>query len=183
MARSVPLSRFTLRVGGGSAFYVRRCYHTCMNSTLTAAAGEHYVAYKLSCLGFLAAFVRQGSPTTDLLASSLDGARTVAIQVKTTILAGRTRGRGSSKIPHHLEFPLGHAAVERSSPKLVFCFVDLRDNQSGISPDVYVVPASEIQSFYEGQDIRQYSYFRHHPKVERMEPFKNNWQPIIEALS
>ena len=33
--------------GGVALFVVRRCYHTCMNSTLTAAAGEHYVAYKL----------------------------------------------------------------------------------------------------------------------------------------
>ena len=28
LARSVPLSRFTSRVGGGSAFYVRRLYHS-----------------------------------------------------------------------------------------------------------------------------------------------------------
>ena len=154
-----------------------------MNSTLTAAAGEHYVAYKLSCFGFLAALVRQGSPSTDLLTSNLDGSKTVAIQVKTTILAGRTRGRGENKVPHHLEFPLGHAAVERASPKLIFCFVDLRDNQVGIPPDVYIVPASEIQSYYKDDDIRQYSYFRHHPKVEEMELFKNNWQPIIAALS
>jgi hypothetical protein len=153
-----------------------------MNTTLVAAAGEHYVAYKLSRLGFLAALVRQGSPTTDLLASSLDGARTVAIQVKTTIMAGRTRGRGAEKVLHHLEFPLGHKAVEKASPKLIFCFVDLRDDQVGIPPDVYVVPASAIQSYYKGWDIRQYSYFRHHPEVKRMTPFKNDWTPVIKAL-
>lgn len=115
-----------------------------MNKTLVAAAGEHYVAYKLSCLGFLAALVRQGSPATDLLASSLDGARTVAIQVKTTNWAQRTRGRGTGKVLHHLEFPLGHAAVERASPKLIFCFVDLLANQPNRPPDIYVVSASVI---------------------------------------
>ena len=154
-----------------------------MNKTLVAAAGEHYAAYRLSCLGFLAALVRQGSPATDLLASSIDGARTVAIQVKTTISAGRTRGRGTEKVPHHLEFPLGHAAVERASPKLIFCFVDLRGDQPGIPPDVYVVPGSDILAYYKDWDIRQFSFFRHHAEIKWMEPFKNNWNPIITALS
>src|SRR6266404_5158080 len=115
-----------------------------MNKTLIAAAGEYFVAYKLSCLGYLAAPVRLGSPATDLLASTLDGGRTVAIQVKTTGWAERTRGRGDKKTPHHLEFPLGHAAVEQASDRLIFCFVDLRGNQPDISPDVYVVPATTI---------------------------------------
>jgi hypothetical protein len=34
MARSVPLSRFTLRVGGGSAFYVRRTTTTMSHTAL-----------------------------------------------------------------------------------------------------------------------------------------------------
>ena len=154
-----------------------------MNKTLVAGAGEHYVAYKLSCLGFLAALVRQGSPATDLLASSLDGARTVAIQVKTTGWAERTRGRGANKTPHHLEFPLGHAAVERASDKLIFCFVDLRGGQPDIPPDVYVVPASVILTEYKGANIRHHSFFRHHRDIAHMEPFKNEWKPIIKALS
>ena len=154
-----------------------------MNSTLIAGAGEHYVAYRLSCLGFLAALVRQGSPATDLLAFSLDGARTVAIQVKTTGWAERTRGRGTNKTPHHLEFPLGHAAVEKASERLIFCFVDLRGSQPDISPDVYIVPATTILAEYKGANIRQHSFFRHHRSIEHMAPFKNEWKPIIKALS
>ena len=154
-----------------------------MNSTLIAGAGEHYVAYRLSCLGFLAALVRQGSPAADLLASSLDGARTVAIQVKTTGWAERTRGRGTNKTPHHLEFPLGHAAVEKASERLIFCFVDLRGSQPDISPDVYIVPATTILAEYKGANIRQHSFFRHHRSIEHMAPFKNEWKPIIKALS
>jgi ascorbate-specific PTS system EIIC-type component UlaA len=38
MALSVPLSRFTLRVGGGSAFYVRQHTHA-MKITITRIAG------------------------------------------------------------------------------------------------------------------------------------------------
>src|SRR5205085_4875506 len=72
------------------------------NKTLIAAAGEHYVAYALSCLGFTAALVRQGAPSIDILASTLDGGRTIGIQVKTTEWAERTRGRGEEK--NHLSF-------------------------------------------------------------------------------
>ncbi len=154
-----------------------------MNKTLVAAAGEHFVAYKLSCLGYLAAPVRLGSPATDLLASTLDGGGTVAIQVKTTGWAERTRGRGNKKAPHHLEFPLGHAAVEKASDRLIFCFVDLRGNQPDIPPDVYVIPAGTILKEYKGANIRQHSFFRHHRSIEHMSPFKNEWKPIIRALS
>ena len=154
-----------------------------MNNTLVAAAGEYYVAYKLSCLGYLAATVRVGPPAADLLASTLDGGRTVAVQVKTTGEAERTRGRGEGKVPHHLEFPLGHAAVEKASDKLIFCFVDLRGSRPGTTPDVYVVPAAVLLKEYKGKNIRQYSFFRLHWLIERMAPFKNNWQPVIKGLS
>jgi hypothetical protein len=94
-----------------------------MNKTLVAAVGEHFVAYKLSCLGYIAAPVRLDSPATDLLASTLDG-RGVVIQIKTTGWAERTRGRGANKTPHHLGFPLGRQPSRRhlnasSSPSLI----------------------------------------------------------------
>jgi len=153
-----------------------------MNKTLVAAAGEYFVAYKISCLGYLAAPVRGGSPSTDLLASTIDGGRTVAIQVKTTGWAERTRGRGNNKTPHHLEFPLGHAAVEKASKALIFCFVDLRGSHSEAVPDVYIVPAATLLAEYEGKNIRQYSFLRHHREIEHMTPFKNNWEPVRKAL-
>ena len=40
MALSVPLSRFTSRVGGGSAFFVRRQAHTHMNSDIKAIVDQ-----------------------------------------------------------------------------------------------------------------------------------------------
>ncbi len=63
-------------------------------SKLIGTAGEHYVAYKLSCFGFIAAMPRDGSPTVDILASNLEANKTLAIQVKTTDWATRDRGRG-----------------------------------------------------------------------------------------
>ena len=51
-------------------------------TTLTGAAGEHYVAYKLSLLGFPTALTRGGSPVIDLMVGDLTGENAVSIQVK-----------------------------------------------------------------------------------------------------
>jgi hypothetical protein len=152
-----------------------------MDKTLVASAGEHFIAYKLSCLGYLAALVRQGSPSIDLLASTQDGDVSVGIQVKTTAGAGRTRGRGANKILAELQFPLGHKAIERSPQNIIFCFVDLKVNESGI-PDVYVIPSDALLAEHEGIDVRQWTFFRLHRSVEHMEKYKNCWQPIHQAL-
>jgi hypothetical protein len=154
-----------------------------MNTTLVAAAGEHYVAHKLSCLGYLAALVRQGSPTIDLLASTVDGGRTVGIQVKTTTDAQRLHGRGTNRHVTELQFPLGHNAIEQSSDTVIFCFVDLHSSERNTPPDVYVVPATTLKAEYAGINIRQYPYFRHHRPIKHMEQFKNQWKPLIQALS
>lgn len=152
------------------------------NSKLTAGAGEHYVAYVLSCFDYVAALVREGSPTIDLLASNLNGSKTIGIQVKTTEFALRTRGRGKNKVPFELQFPLGHKAVENAVPDLIFCFVDLQRRNPDDRPDVYVIPASDVIAYYKDMNIRQYPYFRLHWRIEEMEPYKNNWDPINVAL-
>jgi hypothetical protein len=144
-----------------------------MNKTLVAAVGEHFVAYKLSCLGYIAAPVRLGSPATGLLASTLDG-RGVVIQIKTTGWAERTRGRGANKTPHHLGFPLGRQPSRRhlnasSSPSLICMAV------SQIHPaEVYIVPATTILKEYKGANIRQHSFFRHHRSIEHVAPSRTN---------
>ncbi len=152
------------------------------NSKIVASAGEHYVAYVLSNLGYIAALVRAGSPAIDLLVASTDGINTVGIQIKTTENALRTRGRGKEKTPHELQFPLGHKAVEDAIPGIIFCFVDLRGFDPQNTPDVYVIPSEVLIDLFKGIDIRQYSYFRLHRPIEWMEEYKNNWQPFTSAL-
>lgn len=153
------------------------------NSQLTATAGEHYVAYKIASLGFIPALVRQGSPTIDLLASNPDGGRTVGVQVKSTTSALRMRGRGEKKVPFQLQFPLGHHAVEITADSTLFCFVDLKCGMADAAPDVYVVPALELKREYAGVDIRRYSFFRHHRPIQHMEKYRNDWSPLVRALT
>jgi hypothetical protein len=152
------------------------------NSKVVGGAGEHYVAYVLSSFGYMPALVREGSPAIDLLASNLNGSKTIAIQVKTTKYAKRTRGRGKNKALHHLEFPLGHKAIENAVPELIFCFVDLDTLNPERKPDVYVIPATVFINHYADRDIRQYKWLRLHWSIEDMEKFKNNWEPIHSAL-
>jgi len=152
------------------------------DTRIVGGAGEHYIAYILSCLGYIPALVREGSPTIDLLASDVSGSRTIAIQVKTTEYAKRSRGRGPNRKLHHLEFPLGHKAIEKAVRELIFCFVDLDSLDTERKPDVYVIPATVLIDNYVDKDIRKHKWMRLHWGVEKMEPFKNNWRPICEAL-
>ena len=154
-----------------------------MDKTLVAAAGEHYVAYKLSCLGYLAALVRQGSPAIDLLASTHDSGHTIGIQVKTTSDARRWRGRGTERVLSELQFPLSHNAIEQAADSIIFCFVDLRSTESEIPPDVYIVPDASLLKEYKSVNIRQWSFLRHHRPIARMEPYKNEWKPIHQFPS
>lgn len=155
-----------------------------MKSKLTATAGEHFVVYALSRRGYIAAVVREGSESIDILASTPDGNSTVGIQVKTTTWAERTKGRGDQKAPHHLEFPLGHHALTVSD-RVIFCFVDLRaesPSNADTVPDVYVIPAAKIKAAYAGQNVEQYSFFRLHQTIDWMAPYKNNWAPVDGML-
>jgi len=71
MARSVPLSRSTLRVGGGSAFFVRQHYTIMNTSTLVIVCAAGAIALP-KVLGDLFGFRR----TQNLLAKYPDAEQT-----------------------------------------------------------------------------------------------------------
>jgi hypothetical protein len=154
-----------------------------INSKLTGTAGEHYVAYKLSCMGYVAAIPREGTPTVDILACNTDASKVLSIQVKSTDWATRTRGRGKNKKPHHLEFPLGHKAATHKSENLFFAFVDLNGlDWEAKSPDVYIVPSKYVYDHCEGWASGA-KMVRFHISIEEIAQFKNNWKPIVSELS
>ncbi len=152
-------------------------------ANLIGAAGEHFVAYQMCCLGLVVALPRGGSPTVDLLASNPDGTKSLSVQVKTADWAMRTRGRGKAKAPHHLEFALGHKAATVNSENLFFAFVDLQ-SAAGLTmqPDVYIIPSVWISNFCSTW-INDVSWVRFHPELKSVEEFKNNYSPLLNALS
>ena len=149
---------------------------------LTGAAGEPYVAYKVSCLGLVAALPRSGSTGVDLLVSNLDGSKTVAIQVKTTDWAERSRGRGDMKAPHELQFPLGHSSTQLNSPNLLFAFVDLRGIEwTTEQPKVYLVPSKYVADYCRPH-LEGWKMPRFHVRIEQLKQFEDNWNLLSEML-
>jgi len=73
-------------------------------SQLTGVAGVHYVASYLSFHGLHAVPTTRNVRGPDLVVCNADGSDTMSVQVKTTEWAGRTRGRGENKKPHHREW-------------------------------------------------------------------------------
>lgn len=152
------------------------------DAQIAAAAGEHFVAYKIATLGFVPALVRQRVPGVDLLVSSPDGARSVGLHVKSSTSAVRETEPAQPESSFQLRFPLGQRVMSGVGDKTIFCFVDLRRWNPGDGPDVYVVPALDLKKEYDGVQIRKYAQFQHHRPVTAMERYRNNWQPVKDAL-
>jgi len=149
---------------------------------LTGVSGVHYVAAYLSFLGFHAVPTTRNVQGPDLLVSTLDGSAALAIQVKTTIWAERTRGRGMAKIPHHCEWDIGWSSADLSHASLYFALVDLKE-YTGL-PDVYVVPSATIQAYFDGADPAVWKRARYHPLIGDIEQYKNEagWALLSRAL-
>lgn len=101
-------------------------------STLTGAAGEHYVMSELLRRGLIAALAPTGVPNCDIVVTDAIGDRLCAVQVKTRLGKGADRGWHMSKKHEEL-----------ASPSLFYCFVDL-GAISGEHPFTYVVPAPAV---------------------------------------
>lgn len=97
-------------------------------TTLTGAAGEHYVMYRLLRMGFVAGLSPRGAPNSDIIVTSVDGKTTVVLQVKTRNELGSDGG-------WHMKEK--HECL--NSKNLFYCFVDFQD-----APVVYVVPSSVV---------------------------------------
>lgn len=148
---------------------------------IAAIAGEHFVAHRIAMLGFAPTLVRQSIPGVDLLVSAGKGTRTVAIQIRSAFNATRevTNDQGTA---FYLRFPLGHRAVAAAGKTTFFCFVDLRQQIPITLPDVYIVPATVLRREYDGVYLRKYAQVHHDRPWQTMQPFRNNWAPLVEAL-
>jgi len=151
-------------------------------ANLTGAAGEHFVVYQLSCLGYVAALPRAGAMGVDILVSNTQGSESLAIQVKTTDSAVRTRGRGKNKQPYELQFPLGSKSAKLSSRNLFFAFVDLRHLENlPEQPDVYIIPSQVVHDWCESW-VDRVPMVRLHKLISDMAPYKNQWSAITSRL-
>jgi hypothetical protein len=146
----------------------------------TGTAGVYYVMYQLAARGFHASCTMGNAPYLDILVSSEDGARSLALQVKTTEHAMRWRGRKGERKPHHLEFPLGYKGAKLNRAGVMFAFVDLAvwaDRQVV----VYLVPSPKVHDFC-AEWVDKVPMVRFHPSIEWMASYREAWDQVSAVV-
>jgi len=114
-------------------------------TALTAAAGEHFVAYRLSQMGFPVALTRGGTPNIDLMVADPTGKTAVSIQVKTSSWARRFRKKDSWS---YREWDVGRRGLSLEGDSILYAFVDLSSGDEGASPPaVFIVPSAKVAGF------------------------------------
>ncbi len=151
------------------------------DTQVVGTSGEHYVAFRLAQLGHIVALPRAGSPAVDLLATNLDGSKTVAIQVKTAEWAMREKGRGKNRAPHRVEFPLGRKAAELKSSRFLYVFIDLKGREPDSAPVAYVVPSKDVVAYCAGW-ANEAKWVRWHMELGDVEKYKDDWERISRLL-
>lgn len=146
----------------------------------TGTAGVYYVMYQLASHGYHASCTMGNAPYIDILVSSEDGERSLAIQVKTTEHAMRSRGRGKEKRDDHLEFPLGWKAAKLNRPRVLFAFVDLA-RWSDKRVVVYLVPSPEVYEFCKAW-VDTVKMVRFHVPVGWIAPYREAWREQIDPI-
>jgi len=154
-------------------------------STLTGAAGEHYVMSQLLRRGYIAALAPSGVPNCDIVVTNEIGDRLCAVQVKTRNNLGSDGG-----------WHMRRKHEELDSPTLIYCFVDL-GNGSDDNPVTWVMPAAVVaralsechqawlaQPGKKGQPHKDNDMRRLLPGYDHLsiEPYRHGWMsPYKEA--
>ncbi|MDO8750014.1 MAG: hypothetical protein Q7K03_02560 [Dehalococcoidia bacterium] len=112
------------------------------DKALVAAAGVHYVAFKLSSLGYATGLTAPGVENVDLLAANPRTLKSISIQVKTAQKAPR-----KSKGVEYCVWPISKKLVNTlPSGTFFIIFVDLRGGGSNGLPDAYIVPSKYMKN-------------------------------------
>jgi hypothetical protein len=115
---------------------------------VTGTAGVHFVAYRLSAMGYIVALTREGTPGVDLMAYSPKSGRAASIQVKTATNAAQKKGKERRK-DGLLYWQLSKNALELRGKGVFYAFVDMKgcaaDKPSPEEvPVVFIVPAEWV---------------------------------------
>src|SRR5262245_6505277 len=109
-------------------------------TAFVGAAGEHFVAYRLSCVNFPVALTRGGSQSIYLMVGDVAGPATVSIQVKTATNAWRHFKSKPEK--NRWEWDVGPRAATLCGDAIFYAFVNLKHDQG--EPAVFIVPSTVV---------------------------------------
>lgn len=98
---------------------------------ITGVAGEYFVAAELSRRGWIATMTIKNTPNIDIIATTIDGRRSLSIQVKT-----RSTGNRQGWILNK--------GIETLVPghNFLIAFVDLKGNDD--RPDYFIIPKNRF---------------------------------------
>ena len=151
------------------------------NAILTGAAGEHYVAYRLSAMGYPAALTRLGSPAVDLMVGDISGNAAVSVQVKTS--AGAWRERSRNPDDSHWEWPVGRKGIDLRGDSIFYVFVDLKWETAVASiPDVFVVPSADVANSFPIPESLEWTMWMFWIFQRDKEKYHENWEPLVARL-
>jgi hypothetical protein len=137
---------------------------------------------ELSARGYHASCTFGNAPHVDILVSSSDGARSIAIQVKTTAWAKRWTGkRKEGKKLTQLQWYLGRKAAKANLKDLFVVFVDFDKWSASPQTDCYVVPSAFIYEFCKSW-IDSAKMVRLHISPADIERYRGAWDLIKDAL-
>ena len=151
-------------------------------TTLTGAAGEHYVAYKLSLLGFPTALTRGGSPVIDLMVGDLTGENAVSIQVKASSNARREYKQAKNSHKNHWEWDVGAKGKKLRGDSIFYAFVNFKGKKSierNLMPEVFIIPSSIVADYLDRPMSRYMFWLRDDQK----EKYYEAWNLITDKLS
>src|SRR4029077_18361188 len=151
---------------------------------LLGAAGTYFVMSELSSRGYHASCTFGNAPHVDILVSSSDGARSIAIQVKTTASAKRWTGkRKEGKRLTQLQWYLGRKAAKANLKDLFVVFVDFDKWSPSPQTDCYVDPSAFIFEFCKSWiDNPKIRMVRLHISPADIKQYRGAWDLIKDAL-
>ena len=149
---------------------------------LLGAAGTYFVMSELSSRGLHASCTFGNAPHVDILVSSPDGARSVAIQVKTTAWAKRFTGKKKDgKKLTQFQWYLGEKAARANLKNLYIVFVDFDKWSDSPTTDCYIVPSAFIHDHCKPW-VDTAKMFRFHISPESIAPFRGAWHLLQNAV-
>lgn len=151
-------------------------------SQFVGAAGQFFVAYGLSVREINVAVTPGNAPGVDVMASSADGKRAVAIQVKTSRNAYRKNRYGREGY----EWDVSKSVIGNHSESFWYAFVNLQEQDGAWSPDVFFVPSRWVAEFVK-PDWSRFMYFlpttARDLTLNRWDIFENYLEADHEAIS
>ena len=145
-------------------------------TSLTCAAGEHFVAFRLSLLGAPVGLTRGGSPAVDFMVSDSKGTESVSIQVKTSSYAWREYKRKPEN--NHWEWDVGKKALQIDSKSIFYAFVDLKNGAADSLPSVFIVPSTVVKNWL-GEGWSRYMFWIMHKDKDK---YLDRWDLITNRL-